>query len=120
MATEAPVLPETPAVEEEAREVVEAAPVLAVIAPAAAIAERIGSVQHYYPHVGVGVVRVESGELRTGDRAHFRGHTTDFCQQVERMEVEHRAIEVARPGDTVAIKVGQRVRAHDRVFRVSD
>jgi len=84
----------------------------------AAISDLIGDVEHYFRRAGVGVIRVDWGELRVGDRVHFRGHSTDFCQEVERMEVEHQEIEVARSGDRVGIKVDERVRIHDQVFRI--
>jgi putative protease len=85
----------------------------------AAVSDLIGGVEHYFRRAGVGVIRVDWGELRVGDRVHFRGHSTDFCQQVEHMEVEHQAIEVARAGDMVGIKVDERVRIHDQVFRIA-
>jgi translation elongation factor EF-Tu-like GTPase len=84
----------------------------------AAVSDLIGDVEHYFRRAGVGVIRVDWGELRVGDRVHFRGHSTDFCQEVERMEVEHQEIEVARSGDRVGIKVDERVRIHDQVFRI--
>ena len=45
--------------------------------------ERIGVVNHYYSHVAVAIIRLESGTLRVGDEMHIRGHTTDFIQKVE-------------------------------------
>ena len=45
--------------------------------------ERIGVVTHYYSHLSVATIRVESGTLRVGDVVHIRGHTTDFSQKVE-------------------------------------
>ena len=45
--------------------------------------ERIGVVSHYYSHLSVATLRLESGTLRVGDEMHIRGHTTDFIQKVE-------------------------------------
>ena len=56
---------------------------------AAGVPSRIGVVTHYYPHVNAGVVYVEVGELRVGDTIHIRGHTTDYYQQVDRLELDH-------------------------------
>jgi translation elongation factor EF-1alpha len=74
---------------------------------------------HYYGHVDAGIVKIESGELRVGDTVHIRGHTTDFYQRVERIEVDHAPVEVARPGQAVGLHVAQRVREGDEVLRVS-
>jgi hypothetical protein len=45
--------------------------------------ERIGIVTHYYNHLSVATLRLDSGTLRIGDVIHIRGHTTDFSQRVE-------------------------------------
>ncbi|HXK26493.1 MAG TPA: EF-Tu/IF-2/RF-3 family GTPase [Myxococcota bacterium] len=59
---------------------------------------------------------IEHGELRVGDTVHVRGHTTDFYQRVERIELEHQQVEVARAGDHIGLQVHQRVREGDEVF----
>ena len=84
-----------------------------------AVPTRIGVITHYYPHVDAGLVSIESGELRVGDTIHVRGHTTDFYQRIDRIEVEHEGVEVARVGQEVGVHVSQRVREGDEVFRVS-
>ena len=97
-----------------------AAPAPAPAAPIAAQVPRpIGVVTHFYPHAGAGIVAIESGELRVGDTVHFRGHTTDYYQRVDRIEVDHRPVEVAHAGETVGIHVSQRVREGDTVSIVS-
>ncbi len=53
-----------------------------------------------------------------GDVLHFRGATTDFEQTIESMEIDHAPVEAAEPGDEVAIKVKERVREGDEVYRV--
>ena len=57
--------------------------------------------------------------LRRGDTIHVRGHTTDFYQQVEHIELDHHMVESARAGQIVGIQVSQRVREGDEVIRVS-
>ena len=61
---------------------------------------------------------IEHGELRVGDTVHIRGHTTDFYQRVERIELEHAQVEVARAGHHIGLQVHQRVREGDVVFRL--
>ena len=80
--------------------------------------ERIGVVTHYYNHLSVATLRLESGTLRIGDVIHIRGNTTDFSQKVESLEVNHApAIEVG-PNDDFGLKVVEHVREHDVVYRV--
>jgi putative protease len=80
--------------------------------------ERIGVVTHYYGHVSVAIVRLESGMLRVGDTIHIRGHTTDFSQRVQSMEVEHAPASEVGPNDDFGLKVIAHVREHDVVFKV--
>ena len=70
-------------------------------------------VTHYYSQVSAAVVTVGPGELHTGDTVHFRGHTTDFYQRLDRLEVDHQPIQTARPGQVVGVHVSQRVREGD-------
>ena len=77
--------------------------------------EAIGRVTHYYSHLEVAAVTLEA-PLRSGDRIHIKGHTTDLVQPVESMEVEHAQVEQAGPGDDVALKVKDHVREHDKLF----
>ena len=86
---------------------------------AAAAPARVGVVTHFYGHVNAAMLRIETGELRSGDTVHFRGHTTDFYQRLERIELEHQSVDVARPGQIVGVQVSQRVREGDEVRRVT-
>ncbi|MBW2372997.1 MAG: hypothetical protein JRF70_10705 [Deltaproteobacteria bacterium] len=86
---------------------------------AAAVPVEVGRVTHHFGQIGVGVIAVESAEIRLGDTLHFRGHTTDFFQRVERMELDHQPVEHIGRGQQVAIQVSQRVREGDLVYRVS-
>ena len=80
--------------------------------------EAIGIVTHYYSHLGVGVVQVNKGSLKTGDTIRVKGHSTDFTQTVESMEYEHRHTDQAGAGQSVGLKVIGHVREHDIVFLV--
>jgi len=77
-------------------------------------------VAHFFSHVHAAIVQIEAGEIRVGDLLHFKGHTTDFLQRVERIELEHGPIDVARPPQIVGIQVHDKVREHDEVFKLSD
>ena len=80
----------------------------------------IGTVLHQWRHVGAALVGVTEGELRVGDTIHIKGHTTDFTQTLDSMQVAHAPVESAQAGDEVAIAVTDRVRVQDKVFRVSE
>jgi translation elongation factor EF-1alpha len=80
---------------------------------------RIGEVTHYYNHIGVAVLEL-TGDLKVGDTIHIQGMTTEFTQPVTSLEIEHLKVESVGPGMEVALKVNQRVRRGDRIFKVSE
>jgi len=77
-----------------------------------------GVVTHYYSHLGVAVIQVNKGEIKTGDIIHVKGHTTDFTQAIDSMEYEHQHVDVATAGRSVGIKVKDHAREHDIVYLV--
>lgn len=79
--------------------------------------EKVGSVTHYFDRPGVGAIEL-TGDLEVGDRIAFRGHTTDFEQEVGSMELDHESVETAVAGEEVAVKVDRRVREGDDVYRL--
>ena len=80
--------------------------------------EAIGTVTHYYSHLGVAVVQINKGVLRTGDTVRIKGHSTDFTQQIESMEYEHQHTDQAGAGQSVGLKVADQTREHDILYRV--
>jgi hypothetical protein len=80
--------------------------------------ERIGVVTHYYSHLSVATMRLESSTLRVGDVIHIRGHTTDFSQKVESLEVNHAPATEVGPNDDFGLKVVKHAREHDVVYKV--
>ena len=85
--------------------------------PPAEPGERIGVVTHYYSHLSVAIMRLESGTLRVGDVIHIRGHTTDFSQKVESLEVNQAPVTEVRPNEEFGLKVAEHAREHDVVFK---
>jgi putative protease len=81
--------------------------------------ERIGAVTHFYGAPSVAIVKLETGTLRIGDTIHFQGHTTDFSQRVESLQVEHAPVDAVGPSDDFGVKVTQQVREHDVVYKVA-
>ncbi len=78
----------------------------------------VGRVADYFAKIGVVALEVTADSIKVGDRLHFKGHTTDFYQDVSSMQIEHDSVEEAKPGDSVGIKVKNRVRSHDTVYKV--
>jgi putative protease len=81
--------------------------------------ERIGVVTHYFSHLSVAVLKLDPGAmLRVGDRIHIKGHTTDFGQRVDSLQVEHQPVMQVGPADDFGLKVTDHAREHDIVYRV--
>jgi len=76
----------------------------------------VGEVTHYFGHIGVMAVQL-ADSLAVGDRVHVRGHTTDFSLVVDSMQIEHEQVMKAGPGDSVGIRVREKARPGDRVYR---
>ena len=81
--------------------------------------ERIGVVTHYFSHLSVAVVKLEAASLRVGDTIHIRGHTTDFKQRVDSLQVNHVSVPEAGPHDDFGLKVREHARENDVVFKVT-
>ncbi len=80
--------------------------------------EPIGTIDHYFPRIGEAGIAL-TGFLSVGDRIHVKGHHTDFEQTVDSIQVEHQSLNEAGPGTSVAIKVQERCREGDEVFKIS-
>lgn len=79
--------------------------------------KEIGKISSYFSHVGVAAIKL-SGKLKVGDKVHVKGHTTDFTEKVDSMQIEKKSVKEAKKGDHVGIKVPEKVRPSDRVFLV--
>jgi translation elongation factor EF-Tu-like GTPase len=95
-----------------------ATPTPSIPAQPAPPGERIGVVTHYYSHLSVATLRLESGTVRVGDVIHIRGHTTDFSQRVESLEVDHAQVGEVGPNDDFGLKLAGHVREHDIVYKI--
>ncbi len=82
--------------------------------------QEIGVVTHYFNHIHVMTVNITDGELSVGDTIHVKGHTSDFTATVKSMEVEHKHVDKAGPGDSVGIKVEEHAREHDKVYKLTE
>ena len=76
----------------------------------------IGKVTHFYSNLQVGIIKLEEG-LKNGDAIHIKGNTTDFEQEVESMQLGHDSIEKGEKGQEIGVKVKDKVRQGDEVFK---
>ncbi len=79
---------------------------------------KIGEVVKFFAKPCVAAIKVTDGELKVGDTVKITGHTTDITSVVDSMEAENQKIEKAVAGDFIGIKVSDRVRPGDEVFKV--
>ena len=79
----------------------------------------VGMVTHYFGKAHVAAVKITEGELHVGDTIHIVGHTSDFTQPIDSMQIDRAAVETAKVGDEIGIQVAEHAREHDQVFRVA-
>lgn len=77
----------------------------------------IGKITHYFGKIDVAIVEL-LGVLKVGDHIHIKGHSTDFEQDVSSIQIEHQNVDEAKKGDAIGIKVDQKVREGDEVYKV--
>jgi len=77
----------------------------------------IGKVSKYFVHPEVAAIELEEA-VKVGDTIHIKGHTTDFKQEIESMQIQNEPIKEAKPGDSIGVKVKERVRLNDLVYKV--
>jgi translation elongation factor EF-1alpha len=79
----------------------------------------IGKVTEFFARPVVAGVEL-SGTLKIGDKIHIKGSTTDMVLTVESLQIERVNITVGKPGDVVGIKVPDRVRRGDKIYKVTE
>lgn len=82
--------------------------------------EKIGKVMSFYGHIGVAAIELTDGSLKIGDKIKIKGATTDFEQTIDSMQIEHEVVQEAQKGSSVGIKVKDKVRPNDEVFKVTE
>ena len=80
----------------------------------------IAVVLKFFANPSVAAVKITSGAIKIGDRLRYKGATTDFTEEVASMEVNNQPVEEARMGEMVGVKVKERVRENDRIFKIVD
>ena len=117
----APVISSKAVVLKKKETLVEPGPPSRVIPPVeepSSTEEALGVVTHYYSHLGVAVIQLIKGTLRSDSKIHIKGLSTDLTQKVESLEYEHQHVAEASAGQCVGLKVNTHVREHDIVYLV--
>ena len=81
--------------------------------------EEVGKVSDFFARPVVAGIDL-TATLKVGDKLHIQGHTTDIELVVASMQINNVDVEEAKPGDAVGIKVPDRVRRGDRVYKVTE
>lgn len=79
----------------------------------------IGSVSDFFSHPVVAGIELTAG-VKVGDRIHILGHTTDMELTVDSMQIDNASVTEAKAGDAIGIKVSDRVRRGDKVFKITE
>ncbi len=80
--------------------------------------KKVGFVSNYFGKISVAAVEITDGTISVGDTLHFLGHTTDCESRVGSMQIEHKSVSEAKKGDSVGIKVSEKVRENDKVYKI--
>jgi translation elongation factor EF-1alpha len=81
---------------------------------------KVGYVKDYFAKVGVAAIEITEGHVAVGDTIRIKGHTTELTQRVDSIQLEHQSLQRAEPGQLIGVKVLERVRQHDQVFKVTE
>ena len=81
--------------------------------------EIVGTVSDFFTHPVVAGIELTAG-LNVGDKIRIKGHTTDLEMTVESMQVDNASVTEAKAGDSIGVKVSERVRSGDTVYKVTD
>jgi putative protease len=78
----------------------------------------IGKVTHYFSKAGVAAIQIVQDTLRVGDTIHVKGHTSDFTQKIDSMQIDNQQVLEATPGQSIGIRAKDHAREHDLVYKV--
>ena len=78
----------------------------------------LGRVTHYFGKIGVAAIEITQDSLAVGDTIRIKGHTSNFTQHVDSMQIDGQPVEEVTVGQAVGIKVAEHAREHDMVYKV--
>ena len=80
--------------------------------------EQVAVIVKFFAKPSVAALEVTNGTIKKGDILRYKGHTTDFTQEVSSMEIDNQPVDEVKVGDLVGLKVKERVREKDKVYKV--
>lgn len=80
--------------------------------------KEVGKISHFFSKISVAVIDLTE-TLSVGDRIRIQGPTTDFEQTVDSMQIEHENVKTAKKGQSIGLKVKERVREKDTVYKIT-
>ena len=82
--------------------------------------EEVGVIIKFFAKPGVAAIKVTKGTIKRGDILKYKGHTTGFTEEVRSMEIDNQSVDEAKVGDTIGVKIEERVREKDIIYKVVD
>jgi len=79
----------------------------------------VGTVEDFFAHPVVAGIKL-TDTLKVGDKIRIKGHTTDLEMEVGSMQIDNANVTEAKAGDSIGVKVTERVRAGDSVYKVTE
>jgi len=80
--------------------------------------EEVGVIVKFFAKPSVAALKITKGSIKKGDILKYKGHTTDFTEEVKSMEIDNQPVDEAKVGDMIGVKVEGRVREKDIVYKV--
>ena len=80
--------------------------------------KKVGEVIKFFSKIGVAAIRLTEGGMKVGNQIRIVGHTTDLVQSLDSMQMENQDILEAGPGAEIGIRVKDKVREHDVVYKI--
>ena len=80
--------------------------------------EQVAVIVKFFAKPSVAALEVTSGTIKKGDILRYKGHTTDFTEEISSMEIDNQVVDEVKVGDLVGVKVKERVRENDTVYKV--
>lgn len=82
--------------------------------------EQVGVVVKFFAKPSVAAIEVTDGTVKQGDTLRYKGHTTDFIDKVGSIEIDNQPVEEAKAGDLIGVKVKERVRENDLIYKITE
>ena len=82
--------------------------------------EQVAVIVKFFAKPSVAALEVTNGTIKKGDLLKYKGHTTDFTEEITSMEIDNESVDEVKVGDLVGVKVKERVREGDKVYKVSE